>query len=116
MIELDIDYKAIGRRIRTIRKIKKLTQEALAEAVNLAPNHISNIETESTKLSLPALIHIAVALDTDANNLLYDNLPVLIKVYDADAKRILDDCNDKETSFLLTLLEQAKIALRKNNL
>ena len=42
---MNIDYKAIGQRIRAKRKAKNMTQEKLAEAANLAPNHISNIET-----------------------------------------------------------------------
>lgn len=60
MVNMDIDYKAIGMRIRAKRKQKKMTQESLAEAANLAPIHISNIETGSTKLSLPAILQIAI--------------------------------------------------------
>ena len=54
----DIDYAAIGRRIRSARKKAKLTQEQLAEKIDVTPQHVSAIETGKTKLSLPALIRI----------------------------------------------------------
>lgn len=116
MVNMNIDYKAIGQRIRAKRKAKNLTQEKLAEAANLAPNHISNIETGATKLSLPALLQIAILLDTDVNSLLYDNIPSVVKTYDADVKFILEDCNKQERTFLLNMLESTKQLLRKNNL
>lgn len=114
MVNLEIDYKAIGQRIRAIRKSKNMTQETLAEAANLAPNHISNIETGSTKLSLPAILQIALILDTDVNSLLYDNLPSVVASYDADVKLILSDCSTKERNILLTFLSCAKTILRQN--
>lgn len=116
MVNIDIDYKAIGKRIRYFRKSKNMTQEKLANATNLAPNHISNIETGATKLSLPALLQIAVILDTDVNTLLYDNTPTLVEAYDADVKTILSDCTCNEKAFLLDLLVQAKTLLRNNKL
>ena len=39
-----MDLKAIGRRIKAAREAKGLTQEALAELVNLSPMHVSVIE------------------------------------------------------------------------
>lgn len=116
MVNINIDYNAIGSRIRAQRKKLNMTQEKLAEAANLAPNHISNIETGSTKLSLPALLQIAVILKTDVNSLLYDNLPTLIEIYDEDAKLILADCNKKERLFLLDLMQKAKEALRTHKI
>ena len=93
-----------------------IMQEKLAEAAGLAPNHMSNIETGSTKLSLPALLQIAVVLKTDIKSLLYDNLPTLVETYDEDAKLILVDCTKKERLFLLDLLENGKLILRKHGL
>lgn len=116
MIEAKIDYKAIGRRIRAARKLLNLTQERLANEVDLAPNHVSNIETGNTKLSLPSILKIAVALHTDVNSLLYDNIPKVEESYDADAKLILSDCTEKERTVLLELLASSKAILRKNKI
>ena len=51
---MSIDYKSIGKRIKTARIRLDMTQERLAEQVNLSPSHLSNIETGTTKVSLAA--------------------------------------------------------------
>lgn len=70
----EIDYKAIGRRIKIARIKKDLTQEFVAATVNIAPSHMSNIETGKTKVSLPTLIAIANALSVSVDTLLCDNV------------------------------------------
>ena len=39
---MDLDYAALGKRIRTIRKKKQMTQEYLAEQVGIEPSNISH--------------------------------------------------------------------------
>ena len=50
---MELDYKAIGTRIRRLRKELGLTQQTLAEYANQEPSNISHIERGATKLSLP---------------------------------------------------------------
>ena len=98
----DIDYAAIGRRIRSARKKAKLTQEQLAEAIDVTPQHVSAIETGKTKLSLPTLIRICRAVNISLDFLVYDEIPYLIEQYDLDAKEILDSCSTAiERQYLL---------------
>ena len=52
---MELDYKAIGKRIKIARIKADLTQEALAEKASLSTTHMSNIETGNSKLSLPAM-------------------------------------------------------------
>lgn len=59
---MNINYKAIGMRIRNRRKVLGLTQQRLAEIADLSDTNISHIERGATKLSLPSLISIANAL------------------------------------------------------
>ena len=42
---MEINYKALGKRIKLARIEKELTQEKLAEQVGLSPTHMSNIES-----------------------------------------------------------------------
>ena len=44
-MKLDIDYKAIGLRIKAARARKGLTQGNIANLTGLSTPHISNIET-----------------------------------------------------------------------
>ena len=58
---MELDYKAIGKRIKIARIKADLTQEALAEKASLSTTHMSNIETGNSKLSLPAIVSLANA-------------------------------------------------------
>lgn len=65
-------YKQIGLNIAYYRKLRNLSQMALAEAVNLSRTHISNIEAPNmkTSISLESLFDIAEALDIPVKDLL----------------------------------------------
>ena len=69
-----IDYGEIGKNIRIHRAQKNLKQKDLAEKINVSAQHISHIETGRAQPSLPVLVDIANALDTDINTLLGANL------------------------------------------
>ena len=56
----EVDYKALGLRIKEVRQRKGMTQDFLAEAVGCNTSHISNIENNYTKPSLNVLLAIAV--------------------------------------------------------
>lgn len=103
-----LDYKAIGIRIRDARIKKEMTQEELALKLELSVPYISNIENSHTKLSLSTISSIANALDTTVDHLLYDNTTILLDQYDADFKEVLQDCNDEERDFLLELMKSTK--------
>ena len=67
-----MDQKAIGRRIKAAREPIGLTQEELAEEVDLSPMHVSVIERGVKLPKLETLINIANALDVSADVLLQD--------------------------------------------
>ena len=67
-----MDQKAIGRRIKAARERNGLTQEELAEEVDLSPMHVSVIERGVKLPKLETLINIANALDVSADVLLQD--------------------------------------------
>ena len=60
-----LNYAAIGKKIRQLRKSRELSQEQLAEQVWISVTHMSHIETGNTKLSLPVFVDIA---NTSFNN------------------------------------------------
>ena len=69
-----LDYRVLGKRIKTARVEAGYTQEVLAERSDLSTDHISHIETANTKLSLPALVAIANALNVGVDKLLSDTI------------------------------------------
>ena len=112
-LRCELDYAAIGRRIRNARKKQGITQEALAELASLSIPHVSNIENGKTKLSLSSLVYIANALRTTADALLHDNLTVTQEAYDKDFKDLLEDCSMEDKQFIYNLAKEARKGLRK---
>ena len=92
---MELDYKAIGKRIKIARIQVDLTQEKLAEYVNLSPSHMSNIETGTTKVSLTTIVNIANALSVSVDDLLCDNVIHAKPQFENDIKLLLDDCDDQ---------------------
>lgn len=111
---VDIDYDAIGLRIKIARIKARITQEVLAEKANLTSAHISNIETGNTKLSLPAIISIANALSVSVDALLCDNILYSKHVFEQEAQDVLSDCTQYDIRVLLDVLKSTKEALQKD--
>ena len=65
-----IDYKVIGQRIQKARTDLSLTQEALAEKVQVSTNYLSKIETGKEKPNLEMLGKLSVAVDISLSALL----------------------------------------------
>ncbi len=65
----NIDYKAMGKRIRAKRKELNLTQEQLAEEAGISPSHIGEIERGTSICSLAVLVNIASILDLNLDTL-----------------------------------------------
>ena len=110
----NIDYKAIGKRIRIARLKAGMTQELLAEKAGLSTTHMSNIETGSSKLSLPAIISLADALGVSVDELLCDNVIRSREVFSREIQDILSDCDEYEIRILADILKSAKESMRKN--
>lgn len=111
---MEVDYKAIGQRIKIARIKKGVTQETVADLIDITPAHMSNVETGKTKVSLPTLIAIANALSVSVDTLLCDNVIASKIVFEKEAKDIFSDCDEYEVRFLVDLMKSAKIAFRKD--
>lgn len=109
-----MDYKAIGKRIRSKRIEAGLTQETVSDIVDITPAHMSNIETGKTKVSLPTLVAIANALSVSIDTLLCDNILASRIIIEGEAKQILKDCDEYEVRLLVDLLKSSKEVLRSN--
>lgn len=100
-----MNYYEIGQRIRRYRKEKGLSQEQLAEKVNISVTHMSHIETGNTKLSLPVLVDIANTLQVTADSLLTDMVPA------ADMALLIQlatDCTAQQLELICELVKAVK--------
>lgn len=62
---------SVGKNLQKIRKEKKMTQEELAEKLNVTRQAISNWETDKTQPDVNTLAQIAEALDISVEVLIY---------------------------------------------
>lgn len=111
---MELDYKAIGKRIKIARIKADLTQERLAERVNVSPSHMSNIETGTTRVSLTALVAIANALSVTLDDLLCDSLIQSRVQFEKDIADILEDCSEYEIRMIADMAQALKDTLRKD--
>ena len=99
-----MDQKAIGKRIKSAREKKGLTQEQLAEQVNLSRMHISVIERGNKLPRLETLINIANVLDVSADILLQDVVNNQIKLHTSEASNLIAQLSREDQRRVLAAL------------
>lgn len=109
---MELDYQAIGIRIRRFRKSMGLTQQALAERANQEPSNISHIERGATKLGLPTIVSIANALEVTVDDLLCDSLVHSSAAFEREVSELLSDCSHQELKIITGTMRALKETLR----
>lgn len=102
------DYINIGKRIKQYRTEKGISQEALAEMVNINYRHISNIETGRRYPSLEIIIAFANVFGVSADDLLVDTLEHTSSVVGKEVHAILQDCHPAKKKMLIEILKFMK--------
>ena len=92
----EIDYRAIGRRIRDSRKKSGISQESLGWAIRKSGALIGQIERGETKLTVEDLIYIADELGVSANELLIGNQDIGPDSYQYEIDIQMADCTKDE--------------------
>lgn len=111
---MSINYEDIGKRIRRERENKNITQEKLAELADISIQHLCNIENSNTKLSLPVLIDIANAMNTNASIFLLGSLENNSISANCIIADLLLDCTKEEKIIIIDTIQSLKDSLKKN--
>lgn len=111
---MTVDYTAIGKHVKIARIRSGITQEKLAEKIDLSVTHISNIERGHSKVSLSAVIRIANTLNVSVDELLCDNTVHVKPVFEKQMQELLADCSEYEIRILAEIAQAAKTALRRD--
>ena len=99
---MGVDYKLIGGRIKSARKRKGMTQEMLAEKLDVSVGYVSQVERGITKISLDLLASISSVLNCDisslvsesavgSDNYIYGDIASRISDLDSKKRKILYD-------------------------
>lgn len=116
-MEVTVNYENVGNKIRERRNFLKVTQENLANDINVSASFISDIENGRRKMSLETMIKISIALKTSLDYFVLDNVKdVKLKnniKYD-ELKNILETVDEKnESVFLDFAINSAKFLSNK---
>ncbi|BDF08250.1 MAG: helix-turn-helix domain-containing protein [Emergencia timonensis] len=107
----ELNYEAIGRRIRTARKEEKLTQENLAEKMDISVAHVSGMENGNTGIGIQTLVKASNVLHVSVDWLLHDNLDEYTINFETEIRNILSGCSEDQKKALLVLLKNNRKAL-----
>ena len=116
-MDVTVNYENVGNKIRERRNFLKVTQENLANDINVSASFISDIENGRRKMSLETMIKISIALKTSLDYFILDNVKdVKLKnniKYD-ELKNILGTVDEKKESvFLDFAINSAKFLSNK---
>ena len=112
---MELNYKAIGKRIRNEREKKKISQMRLAELADLSVNSISHIECGNTKFSLPSIVAIANALQVSVDCFLMDVIDNSTIQFKKELLNLFDDCSKDEYTLLVNICKSALTTYRQLN-
>ena len=108
-----MDYYKIGQQIRKIRKAVGMSQEELAEKVNISTTHMSHIETGNTKLSLPVFVDIATVLEVRTDELLGNSTIATTSASLDEIAAVLERCTAQEAKVIADMAKAAKLSMDK---
>lgn len=116
-MEVTVNYENVGNKIRERRNFLKVTQENLANAINVSASFISDIENGRRKMSLETMIKISIALKTSLDYFVLDNfkdVKLKNKIKFDELKSILGSVDEKKESvFLDFAINSAKFLSNK---
>ena len=98
-----MNYKLMGKTIAEIRLKNHLTQEALAEKIDVSAVFISQLETSVRKPSLDTIYKLSIALNTTIDALLGINTK---QTTYGEITKLLDGRTSDELSFIEGILRE----------
>jgi transcriptional regulator with XRE-family HTH domain len=96
-----INYKVVGKRIKTFRIKRKITQEQLAYQINSSPSYISCIERGKKKPSLQKLIEISEILGCTVNDFIYNSSEPYVIYESHELSDMISECTPDSQRMLL---------------
>jgi len=101
-----IDYKVIGARLKGYRTRLNMTQETLAESVDITTVYLSKIENGHVRPTLDLLGQLCSALNCDLGTILLNTSPTSSKYQNEEVINLFNACAPKVKPIALELLDK----------
>ena len=108
------DYVLIGERIKFWRQQRSLTQEQLAEKVELTPGFISLIETGKKRASLETLLSICTELEITLNELLVGNQLPQPSDYNTEFSELISKLDEADKPLMFEITKAVCKTIKKS--
>ena len=102
----------IGKRIKSARMERNLSQIKFAELINVSTPYLSDIENGKTNLSLEIFTRIVETLQVSADSLIMADTPQSLEYSSAELSRLLSGCSVNESEAILKMTATLKEILR----
>lgn len=112
--DMKVDKRKLGKQIKMVRTSKRMTQEELAEMIDVSPTFISLVETGTKALSLSKAIELADVLKVSMDVLFQDNRLQQEESDIAEAAFLLQGCNSYEKEVIVDTIFALKTAMREH--
>lgn len=113
-MNINIDYKLVGQRIKILRSESHMTQADLSEYIDVSTSYVSLVESGKKHPSLKFFIKAADALHTTLDYLLTGTCPPSDKdKVNPVLLHIFSDCSESEKNMLIELFQNTKGVLKK---
>lgn len=105
---MNVDYKLIGERIQRVRKSRGMTQEIMAEKLDVSIGYVSQVERGITKISLDLLAAISSILDCDVASLISGSA-VNSEIYlNSEIIEEISRLNNRQKKYILSIIKLTK--------
>lgn len=104
-----MNQTALGNRIRSERKKLNLTQEQLAELINVSTTYVGLVERGERSITLSKLIQVANSLGVSVDYLLTDSVSANASSQEKLLLQLFASANDEEKNMIL---EMAKLIIK----
>ena len=111
---MKVNFGLIGKRIKEHRQRRNLTQEMLAELIEMSPGYISMVETGRKKASLDTLLSVSKVLNITLNELLTGNQIPLDTDYNSEIGELMSGCNQHERRMMFEIMRTVRDVLIQN--
>ena len=99
------ELTALREAIRNERKNKRITQEELAEMLEVSPTHVKHIESGHRKPSIEILFELAKILNISLDEVVFPKKETPHDATRGKIERLLDVSDESSLQFILSVLE-----------
>ena len=101
----EINFEVISKKLKETRISKGLTQEYIANMADVNTSHISNIENNRVKISLPTLVHVCNTLNVTVDYILADEYNDPSSVLEQEILHELHSCTLETQKQILKIVK-----------